>query len=98
MSHAGHPCPTPPQGCCSYLRVLCGDLQHERQTVVVKVFVEGQERPVHPALDEVVCVLAEPDGLDPVDDLVVGPHQHICRRARATSQLQLRLRSWLCGT
>jgi len=72
-----------PQGRCSHLRVLRGDLQHECQTVVVEVFVEGQERPVHPALDEVVRVLAKPDGLDPVNDLVVGPHQHVCKRARA---------------
>lgn len=72
-----------PQGCCSHLRVLRGDLQHERQTVVVEVFIEGQERPVHPALNEVVGVLAKPDGLDPVNDLVVGPHQHVCKRARA---------------
>lgn len=72
-----------PQGWCSHLRVLRGDLQHERQTVVVEVFIKGQERPVHPALNEVVGVLAKPDGLDPVNDLVVGPHQHVCKRARA---------------
>lgn len=86
-SHHGHvPCPPPtsttPWGCFPYLRVLRGDLQDERQAVVVEVFVEGQQRPVHPALNEVVRVLAKPDGLDPVDDLVVGPHQHVCKRAR----------------
>lgn len=73
ISHGGSP----------YLCVLRGDLQHESQTVVVKVFVKGQECSMHPALNKVVCVLAEPDGLDPVNDLVIGPHQHICKRAGA---------------
>lgn len=72
-----------PRGPCSHLGVLRGDLQHESQAVVVEVLIEGQERPVHAALHQVVGVLAEPDGLDPVNDLVVGPHQHVCERARA---------------
>lgn len=83
VSHASHPPPKSPLEAHPYLRVLRGDLQHESQTVVVKVFIKGQECSVHPALNEVVCILAEPDGLDPMNDLVIGPHQHICKRARA---------------
>lgn len=104
-SHHGHgPCPAPvsttPRGCCPYLRVLRRDLQDERQAVVVEVFVEGQQRPVHPALNEVVRVLAKPDGLDPVDDLVIGPHQHICKKSKAMSQgsdrAHGRVGTWRC--
>lgn len=82
VSHASHPPPKSPLEAHPYLRVLRGDLQHESQTVVVKVFIKGQECSMHPALNEVVCILAEPDGLDPMNDLVIGPHQHICKRAR----------------
>lgn len=86
------PCPTLatplqnpqiPQGCCSYLGVLGGDLQHKGQAVVVEVLIQSQQGPVHAALHQVVPVLAQPDGLDPVNHLVVGPHQHICTTARA---------------
>lgn len=72
-----------PQAHCSYLGVLGGDLQHKSQAVVVKVLIEGQQGPVHATLHQVVPILAQPDGLDPVNDLIIGPHQHICTTARA---------------
>lgn len=67
----------------AHLGVLCGDLQDQGQRVVVEVLVQGQQGTVHAALLQVPCVVPEPDGLDPVDHLLIGPDQHIWRQEKS---------------
>lgn len=63
---------------CTYLCVLRGDLQQQRQGVVVEGFVQGEQRSVHAALAQVAAVLLQPNSLDPADHALVAPHKHIC--------------------
>lgn len=60
-----------------YLCVLHGDLQDECQTAVVEGLIQSNEGPVDAAFQQVAAVLPQPNGDDPVDHLLVGPHQHI---------------------
>lgn len=60
-----------------YLCVLHGDLQDEGQTAVVEGLIQSNERPVDAAFQQVAAVLPQPNGNDPVDHLLIGPHQHI---------------------
>lgn len=60
-----------------YLCVLHRDLQDEGQTAVVEGLIQGNERPVDAAFQQVAAVLPQPNGDDPVDHLLIGPHQHI---------------------
>lgn len=60
-----------------YLCVLHRDLQDEGQTAVVEGLIQSNERPVDAAFQQVAAVLPQPNGDDPVDHLLIGPHQHI---------------------
>lgn len=60
-----------------YLGVLHRDLQDEGQTAVVEGLIQSNERPVDAAFQQVAAVLPQPNGYDPVDHLLIGPHQHI---------------------
>lgn len=60
-----------------YLCVLHRDLQDECQTAVVEGLIQSNERPVDAAFQQVAAVLPQPNGYDPVDHLLIGPHQHI---------------------
>lgn len=62
---------------CVYLCVLGGDLQQQGQGVVVEGVVEGEQCPVNSALIQVGAVLFEADGLNPADEALVAPNQHI---------------------
>lgn len=68
-----------PGRCYGYLSVLRGDLEEQRQTAVVEVVVQGDQGAVHAALQEDVGVVPQAYALDPPDDPLVAPHQHICR-------------------
>ena len=46
---------------------------------MVKALVMRDECAMHTGLDEVVSVLFKADALDPFDDSLVGPYQHICK-------------------
>lgn len=70
----------------AHLGVLCGDLEDQGQRVVVKVLVQGQQGPVHTTLLQVSCVIPQPDGLDPVNHLVIGPDEHIWRAEQEKDQ------------
>lgn len=37
-------------------------------------------------LDEVICILPKPNGLDPVNDLIIGPDQNIWKTAGSDIQ------------
>ena len=63
----------------AHLGVLCGNLENQGQRVVVKVLIQGQQGTMHTALLQISCIIPEPNGLDPVNHLVVGPDQHIWR-------------------
>lgn len=67
----------------AHLRVLRGDLQGQGQRAVVEVLVQGQQGAVHAAPMQVCRVVPEPDGLDPLHHLVVGPDQHVWGGQRA---------------
>lgn len=70
----------------AHLGVLRGDLEDQGQRVVVKVLVQGQQGPVHAAFLQVSCVIPQPDGLDPVNHLVIGPDEHIWRGEQEKDQ------------
>lgn len=61
-----------------------GDLEEQRQTAVIEIVVEGDQSAVHAALQEDVGVVPEAYALDPADDPLVAPHQHICRSTEDT--------------
>lgn len=70
----------------AHLGILRGDLEDQGQRVVVKVLVQGQQGPVHAALLQVSCIIPQPNGLDPVNHLVVGPDEHIWREEQEKGQ------------
>lgn len=49
---------------------------------MVEILIQGQEGAVHAALTQVTRVVAQPDGLDPVNHLLIGPDQQICGQLR----------------
>lgn len=65
-----------------YLCVLHRDLQDESQTAVVEGLIQGHQRPVDSAFQQVAAVLPQTNGYDPVDHLLIGPHQHVWGQKR----------------
>lgn len=66
--------------CLSLYNHLCAlhrDLQDECETTVVEGLVQSDERSMDSALQQVAAILPQTNGQDPVDHLLVGPHQHI---------------------
>lgn len=60
-----------------HLCVLHRNLQDECEAAVVEGLVQSDERSMNAALQQVATVLPQTDGLDPVDHLLIGPHQHV---------------------
>lgn len=69
-----------------HLRVLCWDLQQERQGVGVEGLVQGHQRAVDAALEEIVGVFSEADRQDPANHAIIAPNEHICRQVQARLQ------------
>lgn len=82
----------------AYLGVLCGDLQNQGQGVVIEVLIQGQQSTMHTTLVEISCVVPQPDRLDPVNHLVIGPDQHIWRAEEETDKKETWLAQALLGT
>lgn len=61
----------------NHLCVLHRDLQDECEAAVVKGLIQSDERSVDSALQQVAAVVPQTNGQDPVNHLLVGPHQHI---------------------
>lgn len=57
----------------AHLGILCGYLENQGQCVVVEVLIQGQQSTMHTTLMEVSCVVPEPNRLDPMNYLVIGP-------------------------
>ena len=73
----------------AHLGILCGYLENQGQCVVVKVLIQGQQSAMHTTLMEVSCVVPEPNRLDPMNYLVIGPDQHIWRVGAEKEQRQV---------
>lgn len=61
----------------NHLCVLHRDLQDECEAAVVKGLVQREESSVDAALQKVAVILPQTNGQDPMDHLLIGPHQHI---------------------
>lgn len=79
-----------------HLRVLSWDLQQERQGVGVEGLVQGHQRTVDAALEEIVGVFFEADRQDPANHAIVAPNQHICRQVQARLQAPQEVLSRVC--
>lgn len=60
-----------------HLCVLSGDLQQQGQGVVIKGIIQGEQCTMDATLTKVAAVLFETNGLNPTDDTLITPHQHI---------------------
>lgn len=61
----------------NHLCVLHRDLQDECEAAVVEGLVQSDECSMDTTLQQVGAVLPQTNGQDPVDHLLVCPHQHI---------------------
>lgn len=64
----------------AHLRILRGDLQEQGQVGVVEGLVQGEKRPVHPALREVRGEFLQSQSGHPTHDPLIGPHHHVWDR------------------